>query len=351
MSEAKASMRVAILTGGGDVPGLNAAIRAVARRSFDHGWEVYGIYDGWRGLRDGIIGPLERADISGILHRGGTILGSSRTNLAGSSDDMDQALSIAAEFGLDAVIAIGGADTLTVCTALASKGLPTIGIPKTMDNDIPGTDYCIGFNTAVTTVADALDKLHTTAEAHHRVIVVEVMGRYTGWVAVMGGLAGGADYIAIPEQPCSLADICTHLHRRWEMGKKFSIVVVAEGAKIAEVQAMNHEAESEKDSFGHIRLDLRGLAPVVSRAIQQRTGFETRFVVLGHVQRGGSPTVYDRVLATRMGVRAADLIKQGKFARMVALHGDQVIDLPLQELSHRRRKVNSEFYELARLFY
>lgn len=236
-------MRIAILTGGGDVPGLNAAIRAVTRRAFEHGWEVYGIYDGWRGLRDGIMGPLELQDVSGILHRGGTILGSSRTNLAQSDEDMDQALSVAKEFGLDAVIAIGGEDTLGVCAALAKRGLPAIGIPKTMDNDVVGTDYCIGFNTAVTNVADALDKLRTTAQSHHRVIVLEVMGRYSGWVATLGGLAGGADYIAIPEQPCSISDICRHLDRRWQMGKKFSIVVVAEAAQ-------------HKDQFGHVRLDL-----------------------------------------------------------------------------------------------
>ncbi len=344
-------MRIAVLTGGGDVPGLNAAIRAVARRAFDYGWEVYGIYDGWRGLRDGIIGPLDRKDVSGILHRGGTILGSSRTNLTQQEEDMEQALGVAREFGLDAIIAIGGDDTLGVCADLTVRGLPAVGIPKTMDNDVPGTDYCIGFNTAVTTVADALDKLHTTAESHHRVIVVEVMGRYTGWVAIMGGLAGGADYIAIPEKPSSIAEMCEHIQRRWEMGKKFSIVVVAEAAKIAEIHASDEEARRHKDQFGHMRLDLRGMASTVAKAIQERTGFPTRFVVLGHLQRGGSPTVFDRVLATRMGVFAVDLIKEGKFARMAALKGDKIIDVPLEDIAHKRREVDEELCQLARIFY
>jgi len=344
-------MRIALLTGGGDVPGLNAAIRAVARRAFDFGWEVYGIYEGWRGLRDGIIGPLDRPDVSGILHRGGTILGSSRTNLSQNEEDMDQAISVSKEFGLDAIIAIGGEDTLSVCAQLTKRGLPAVGIPKTIDNDVHGTDYCIGFNTAVTTVADALDKLHTTAESHHRVIVVEVMGRYTGWVAVLGGLAGGADYIAIPEKPSSISDICKHLARRWEMGKKFSIVVVAEAASIAEIHATDEEAAEHKDQFGHIRLDLRGLGSTLAKAIQQRTGFETRFVVLGHVQRGGSPTVFDRVLATRMGVCAVDLIKEGKYACMVALRGNRIVNVPLEQIAHRRREVDPELVELAQLFY
>ncbi|MBC7233394.1 MAG: 6-phosphofructokinase [Chloroflexi bacterium] len=344
-------MRIGVLTGGGDVPGLNAAIRAVARRAFEYGWEVYGIYDGWKGLRDGIIKPLERADVSGILHRGGTILGSSRTNLAKKPGDMEKALENAKKFGLDAVVAIGGDDTLGVCAQLTKRGLPAVGIPKTMDNDVVGTDYCIGFNTAVTTVAEALDKLHSTAEAHHRVIVVEVMGRYTGWVAVMGGLAGGADYILTPEKPSSIADVCEHIKRRWAMGKKFSIVVVAEAAKIAEVITDEAEAEKRKDEFGHIRLDLRGLGPTIATAIEERTGFETRFVVLGHLQRGGSPTVFDRVLATRMGVYAVNLIRQGKFGRMVALQGDKITDVPLEEIADKRKAVDPELIELAQLFY
>jgi len=344
-------MRIGVLTGGGDVPGLNAAIRAVARRAFDYGWEVYGIHDGWKGLRDSIINPLDRTAVSGILHKGGTVLGSSRTNLTKKPGDMEKAIANARKFRLDAIVAIGGDDTLGVCAQLSKRGVPAVGIPKTMDNDVPGTDYCIGFNTAVTTVAEALDKLHTTAESHHRVIVVEVMGRYTGWVAVMGGLAGGADYIFTPEKPSSIAEVCEHVKRRREMGKKFSIVVVAEAAKIAEVYENEAEAAKHKDQFGHIRLDMRGLGSTVAKAIEDRTGFETRSVKLGHLQRGGSPTVFDRVLATRMGVYAVDLIKQGKFGRMVALQGDKITDIPLEEIAGKTREVDSDLCDLAKLFY
>jgi 6-phosphofructokinase 1 len=344
-------MRIGILTGGGDVPGLNAAIRAVARRAFDYGWEVYGIYDGWKGLRDGIIAPLSGKEVSGILHKGGTILGSSRTNITKRPEDMEQSVAHVRKFGLDAIVAIGGDDTLGVCAELVKQGVPAVGIPKTMDNDVYGTDHCIGFNTAVTTVADALDKLHTTAESHHRIIIVEVMGRYTGWVAVMGGLAGGADYILIPEKPATIDELSEHIQHRWERGKKFSIVVVAEAAKISDVRADEEEAARQTDEFGHIRLDRRGLASTLATVLEERTGFETRFVVLGHVQRGGSPTVFDRVLATRLGVRAADLIKEGKFGYMAALRGSRVVDVPLQEVANRKREVDEDLCALAQMFY
>ncbi len=344
-------MRIGILTGGGDVPGLNAAIRAVARRAFGYGWEVYAIYDGWRGLRDGIIAPLSRKEVSGILHKGGTILGSSRTNIAKRPEDMEQSVAHVKKFGLDAIVAIGGDDTLGVCAELVNRGVPAVGIPKTMDNDVYGTDYCIGFNTAVTTVAEALDKLHTTAESHHRIIIVEVMGRYTGWVAVMGGLAGGADYILIPEKPATIDELSEHIQHRWERGKKFSIVVVAEAAKISDVRADEEEAARQTDEFGHIRLDRRGLASTLATVLEERTGFETRFVVLGHVQRGGSPTVFDRVLATRLGVRAADLIKEGKFGYMAAMQGSRIVDVPLQEVANRKREVDEDLCALAQMFF
>ncbi|UCC75679.1 MAG: 6-phosphofructokinase [Anaerolineales bacterium] len=344
-------MRIGILTGGGDVPGLNAAIRAVARRAFDYGWEVYGIYDGWKGLRDGIIAPLSGKEVSGILHKGGTILGSSRTNITKRPEDMEQSVAHVRKFGLDAIVAIGGDDTLGVCAELVKQGVPAVGIPKTMDNDVYGTDHCIGFNTAVTTVADALDKLHTTAESHHRIIIVEVMGRYTGWVAVMGGLAGGADYILIPEKPATIDELSEHIQYRWERGKKFSIVVVAEAAKISDVRADEEEAARQTDEFGHIRLDRRGLASTLATVLEERTGFETRFVVLGHVQRGGSPTVFDRVLATRLGVRAADLIKEGKFGYMAAMQGSRVVAVPLQEVANRKREVDEDLCALAQMFY
>ncbi len=344
-------MRIGVLTGGGDVPGLNAAIRAVARRAFDYGWEVYGIEEGWRGLRDNIITKLERKDVSGILHRGGTILASSRTNLSKKPGDMEKAMEVAKRVGLDAIVAIGGDDTLGVCGDLTSRGLPAVGVPKTMDNDVPATDYCIGFDTAVNTVSDALDKLHSTAESHHRVIVVEVMGRDTGWVDIMGGLAGGADYIIMPERPTSIAEVCEHLKRRWASGKKFAIVIVAEAAKLAEVDASEEDAAKRKDDFGHVRLDMRGLGTTLAEEIEKRTGYETRCVVLGHLQRGGSPSPFDRILATRMGVRAVDLIKEGKFARMVAYQGGKITDVPLTEIAHKHKEVDKELVDLAGVFY
>ncbi len=264
---------------------------------------------------------------------------------------MELAIGNARQAGLDAIVAIGGDDTLGVCRELVKHGVTAVGVPKTMDNDVYGTDYCIGFDTAVATVADALDKLHTTAESHHRIIVLEVMGRYSGWVAVMGGLAGGADYILIPERLSSVEDVCEHIKNRWKRGKKFSIVVVAEAAKIAEIHADEQEAEKHKDEFGHIRLDLRGLGPTLASAIENRTGFETRFVVLGHLQRGGSPTVFDRVLATRLGVAAVDLLKEGKSGYMVGLQGNQIVPVPLEEIANRKRQVSADLVALAQMFY
>lgn len=345
-------MRIGVLTGGGDVPGLNAAIRAVSRRAFQYGWEVVGIKNGWAGLLEVNAMPLTRETVSGILHVGGTMLGSSRTNPSKVENGIQRALDGMHNLELDAVVAIGGDDTLSVALRLFEAGAHTVGIPKTMDNDVAGTDFCIGFDTAVTTVADALDKLHTTASAHHRVIVVEVMGRDAGWVAVYGGLAGGADYIFTPERPSSVTDVCTHLERRRALGKSFSIIVVAEGAEVAELAEDNQQLEAGgTDAFGHVRLDLRGLGDTLARAIERRTGFETRAVVLGHVQRGGSPTVFDRVLATRLGVFAADLVKEGKFGYMSALQGNRVVAVPLKDAVAYNRKAPEDLLELAEIFF
>jgi ATP-dependent phosphofructokinase / diphosphate-dependent phosphofructokinase len=343
-------MRIGVLTGGGDVPGLNAAIRAVSRRSFEYGWEVVGIKNGWSGLLEQNADILTRASVSGILHVGGTILGSSRTNPSKMPNGIQRSLDGMKGLNLDAIVAIGGDDTLSVALRLFEAGAKTVGVPKTMDNDVAETDYCIGFDTAVSTVADALDKLHTTASAHHRVLVVEVMGRDAGWVATFGGLAGGADYIFAPEEPSSISDVCKHLERRRGLGKTFSIIVVAEGAKIEEVQEAGTE-ESNKDSFGHVRLDLRGLGETVAREIERRTGFETRSVVLGHVQRGGPPTVFDRVLATRLGVFAADLVKDGRFGLMAALQGNQIVAVPLKDALAYNRTVPKELLQLAKIFF
>jgi ATP-dependent phosphofructokinase / diphosphate-dependent phosphofructokinase len=342
--------RIGVLTGGGDVPGLNAAIRAVTRRSLENGFDVLGIRNGWAGLVDRQVDPLTLKSVSGILHVGGTMLGSSRTNPFKRPEDLQKCLTTIRDLGMDAVVAIGGEDTMGVAERLYREhGIPVAGVPKTMDNDVWGTDYCIGFDTATSTVTDALDKLHTTASAHHRALVVEVMGRHAGWVAVVGGLAGGADFIAIPEVPCSIKKMCEHLNRRYAMGKQFSIIVVSEGAQITDL-AVNEEL-GETDSFGHVRLDRRGLAETVAQEVEKHTGFETRSVVLGHLQRGGSPTVFDRVLATRLGVRAADMIKEGKFGYMPALQGNKIADVPLAEAMSKMKTVDPELYRLAEIFY
>ncbi len=342
-------MRVGVLTGGGDVPGLNAAIRAVARSAFRHGYEVVGILDGWAGLLHDRMRPLDDQAISGILHMGGTILGASRTNPLHKEDEIAQCVENAQKAKLDAVVAIGGDDTLGVAAGLYDAGLPTVGIPKTMDNDVVGTDYCIGFDTAVTVIADALDRLHTTADAHHRVIVVEVMGRDAGWTAAFGGLAGGADMVLIPERPISVDEICAHITKRYEeRNKRFSIIVVAEGAKIYEVKDPDL---GDIDAFGHVRLDRRDVGKQVQREIEARLHHECRSVVLGHLQRGGSPTVFDRVLATRLGVRAVDLIKQGWFGQMVALQGNRIVPFPLRDVAGRTKQLDPEFWDLATIFY
>lgn len=342
-------MRIGVLTGGGDVPGLNAAIRAVARRAFQYGWEVVGIRNGWQGMVEGIYEPLTPKSVSGILHVGGTILGTSRTNPLKDPKMMERVFANFKAMQLDGLVAIGGDDTLSVAAALAAKGLPAVGVPKTMDNDVAETDYCIGFDTATTTVADALDKLHTTATAHHRVIVVEVMGRDAGWVAVVGGLAGGADFIAVPESPINMDALCTHLKNRRDAGKNFAIVVVAEGAKITDLP--EPEDLGERDAFGHVRLDKRSLGERVAKEIEKRIGFEARTVVLGHLQRGGSPSVFDRVLATRLGVFAVDLIREGRFGYMAALKGNKIVPVELEHAVASNKKIDLELYELAKVFF
>jgi phosphofructokinase-like protein len=343
-------MRIGILTGGGDVPGLNAAIRAVARKAFSYDWQVRAVKNGWAGLIEGNIIPLTAKQVSGILHVGGTILGASRVNPFRDKALVRSCLDNIEAFGLDAVVAIGGEDTLGVGAQLAELDAPVVGIPKTIDNDVPGTDYTIGFDTAVTMVAESLDRLHTTASAHHRAIVVEVMGRHAGWIAVIGGMAGGADYIFTPEVEASLKDVCDHVRRRWEAGKRFSIIVVSEGAQITEF-LYDEDDLGNKDEFGHIRLDRRGLGETVAKEIEKRTGFETRCVVLGHLQRGGSPTVFDRVLATRMGAFAVDLIRDGKFGFMAALRCNEIEAVSLSIVRSEIKTVDPSLYELAQTFY
>src|SRR5436309_646320 len=340
-------MRVGILTGGGDCPGLNAVIRAAARRSMVRGDEVVGIRQGWRGLVDGIYEPLGPREISGLLPRGGTIIGTSRTNPYKLEGGVGKVLANFRDQRLDALVAIGGEDTLGVATRLFEEhDFPVVGVPKTIDNDLSATDYTFGFDTAVAIATEAIDRLHTTAESHNRVMVVEVMGRHTGWIAVVAGIAGGADMILIPEQPVSIEDACKELRHRHERGKDFSIVVVSEGY---ELEGMS-EAQ-DVDQFGHVRLSERGVGAALAHEIGARTGYETRVTVLGHVQRGGSPTPRDRVLATRYGLKAADLVHEGRFGRMAALHGDAIVDVSLEEATRELKTVPAEWYDVARAFF
>jgi ATP-dependent phosphofructokinase / diphosphate-dependent phosphofructokinase len=338
-------MRIGVLTGGGDCPGLNAVIRAVARRSWERDHTVIGVREGWRGMVDGLMTPLGPREISGILPRGGTIIGTSRTNpykLDGGVDDVKQSFE-----QLDALVAIGGEDTLGVAAKLYDEHrLPVVGVPKTIDNDLSGTDYTFGFDTAVWICTEAIDRLHTTAESHNRVMVVEVMGRHTGWIAVVSGIAGGADVILIPERPVDVDQVVGDIRKRHARGKNFSIVVVSEGCELP-----GAEDKGEVDQFGHKLLAKRGVGETLGSEIEERTGFETRVTVLGHTQRGGSPTPRDRVLATRFGLKAADLVEAGNFGRMAALRGDDVIDVSLHEATAELKTVPDDWYEVARAFF
>ncbi len=340
-------MNVGVLTGGGDCPGLNAVIRAVGRRVMVRGHELIGVRDGWKGLVEGIFEPLGPREISGLLPRGGTIIGTTRTNPYKLEGGVECVLEHFRNAGLDALVAIGGEDTLGVAARLhAEHEFPVVGVPKTIDNDLSATDYTFGFDTAVWIATEAIDRLHTTAESHNRVMVVEVMGRHTGWIAVVSGIAGGADVILIPEQPISIDEACDDIERRHERGKDFSIVVVSEGYELEGATDMG-----DVDQFGHVRLSERGVGAAVAREIERRTGFETRVTVLGHVQRGGSPTPRDRVLATRYGLKAADLVEEQKFGRMAALRGDEIVDVALADATAELKTVPREWYDVARAFF
>lgn len=342
-------MRIGILTGGGDCPGLNAAIRAVTRRSIDtYGSTVVGIHNGWAGLIQGDTEPLSLYSISGILHRGGTILGTSRTNPLKHPDGIARIKDNIKKFELDAIVAIGGEDTLGAAAKLHELGIPMVGLPKTIDNDIIGTEYTFGFDTAVTIATDAIDRLHTTAESHHRVMVIEVMGRHTGWIAIKAGIAGGADCVLIPEVPLEMSYICELVEGRKRRGKTFSLVVVAEGFMPKSAEDMVTQ-DDKIDEFGHVRLG--GIGHVIGETIERMTGIETRVTILGHIQRGGSPTPFDRVLATRYGVRAADLVHKGEFGRMVALRASKIESIPLSEIVGKTRTVDMELYEIAKVFF
>ncbi len=345
-------MKVGILTGGGDCPGLNAVIRAVVRRGDQLGLECMGLREGWRGLYDGGAAfqmRLTRETVSGILHIGGTILGTSRTNPFKKEDGERRVFENMARLNLGALIAIGGEDTLGAAAKFSTKGLNVVGVPKTIDNDLSGTDFTFGFDTAVSIATEAIDRLHSTAESHKRVMVCEVMGRHAGWIAVYSGIAGGADVILVPEIPVNLDEVCGNIQARHSRGKNFSIVVVAEGARIAAgTSTTDSTINAGLDEFGHVRLG--GVGAYLAGEIEKRTGFETRVTVLGHIQRGGTPTAHDRVLATRYGVRAAELVAASDFGKMAALRGTEIAAVPLAEAVRELKTVDLRLMELAKTF-
>jgi ATP-dependent phosphofructokinase / diphosphate-dependent phosphofructokinase len=342
------AVRIGVLTGGGDCPGLNAVIRAIVRKGIDrYGHAILGYRDGWRGALESAYEELTIESTRGILPRGGTILGSSRTNPLRDPDGAARIEESMRALNLDGLIAIGGEDTLGVASRLHAEGLPVMGVPKTIDNDIGATDLTFGFDTAVQVATEAIDRLHTTAESHNRVLVLEVMGRHAGWIALHAGLAGGADVILIPERPFDIDETCRLLRRRHSRGRYFSIVVVAEGA--VPLEGTLETREAPRDEFGHVRLG--GIGQLVEREIERRTGFESRTTVLGHIQRGGTPTAFDRVLATRFGIAAIDAAHERRWGMMPALRSTRIELAPLAEAVAELRRVPVEDYEVAAAFF
>ncbi len=339
--------RIGVLNGGGDCPGLNSVIRAVVRKAVQEGIEVTGIRNGWKGLIEKETLPLDLNSVSGILHRGGTILGTSRTNPYKDPAQLASMKDHFAQLGLGALIAIGGEDTLGVAAKLVKEGFPIVGVPKTIDNDLSETDYTFGFDTAVNIATEAIDRLHTTAESHHRIMVVEVMGRHTGWIAVHAGIAGGADFILVPELPINVEEVCAAIRKRNERGKTFSIIVVAEGAEFAKGQTVLKDRKL--DSFGHVRLG--GIGDALGEIIEEKTQFETRVTVLGHVQRGGSPTAFDRVLGTRFGVKAVELVMAGQWGKMVSLKGNAIVPVSIEAATQKLKTLDMELYDIAKIFF
>jgi 6-phosphofructokinase 1 len=340
--------KIGVLTGGGDCPGLNAVIRAVVRKGVEgHGREIVGFRNGYMGILEADSVRLMPRNARGILHRGGTILGTSKMNPFREERGLERLVGNLREAEVDGLIAIGGEGTLGAATKLSEEGVNVIGVPKTIDNDIAATDFTVGFDTAVQVATDAIDRLHTTAESHNRVMVLEVMGRNAGWIALFSGLAGGADVILVPEHPFDIDVVCGHLQHRQSEGHLFSIVVVAEGAtpKKGTLPIPTYE----RDEYGWPKLG--GISTMIAGEVERRTGFETRVTILGHVQRGGTPTAFDRVLATRYGVAAVDLAAKGRWGRMVALRGITVVDVPLDEAAARPKYVPDKLYEVAEVFF
>ncbi len=338
--------RIGILTGGGDCPGLNPVIRAVVRSASVQGWQVLGFRNGWKGLIENDFVVLDNTAVSGILHKGGTILGTSRTNPYKKEGAVQKVKDNMAKNQLTALVAVGGEDTLGVANKLVQEGVKVVGVPKTIDNDLNATDFTFGYDTALNIAMECIDRLHTTAESHNRVIVVEIMGRHAGWIALEAGLAGGADVILIPEVPVDIDHVCDLIKKRHSRGRSFSIVAVAEGATLKD---QNVTLDKKLDQFGHVRLG--GIGQTISDLIEAKTGFETRVTVLGHIQRGGSPTAFDRVLGTRFGLKAVDLVKEGKFGYMASLQGRNIEAVKIADAVGTLKTVPSDYYELVKVFF
>ena len=341
-------MRIGVLTGGGDCPGLNAVIRAVVRKGVNqYGHAIVGYRDGWRGVLENKVTHLTPDNTAGILHRGGTILGSSRTNPFKEEQGVERVKESLAAERINGLIAVGGEDTLGVADKLTAEGVNVVGVPKTIDNDLNATDFTFGFNTAVQICTDAIDRLHTTAESHNRVIVLEVMGRNAGWIATYAGIAGGADAILVPERPFNIDEVCEHIRHRHSKGSTFSIVVVAEGATPDEGGEFVQQGNT--DAFGHVRLG--GIGVMLEREIEKRTGFETRVTILGHIQRGGTPTAFDRVLATRFGIAAIDAVNDGDYGKMVALQGTDIVRVRIGDAVGTLKTLDPSLYATAEVFF
>lgn len=342
-------MKIGVLTSGGDCPGLNAVIRAIARKADQFGYETIGIMNGWKGIFDESYKTLSLANVAGIINRGGTILGTSRFSPFEQKDGKDTLLHKISREGFDAIISIGGEGSMHIAQLAFEAGINVIGVPKTIDNDISGTDYTFGFDTAVGIATEAIDRLHTTAESHHRIMVLEVMGRHAGWIALYSGIAGGADVVIIPEIKTKISEVVDVLKSRYKRGKLFSIVVVAEGAQFLEKEMKPRKGTKKFDDFGRERLG--GISYYLAEEIEKKTGFETRATILGYIQRGGMPSAFDRILGTRFGIYAVEMVKAGKYGRMAALQSNEITDIPIKEAIGKLKTVDPEQYKVAQVFF
>lgn len=342
-------MKIGVLTSGGDCPGLNAVIRAVVRKADEFGYETLGILNGWKGIAESSYKPLNMNSVAGIINRGGTILGTSRYSPFQEKNGEEMLLHKISREQFDAVIAIGGEGSMHIAQKAYEIGINVVGVPKTIDNDIYGTDYTFGFDTAVGIATDAIDRLHTTAESHHRIMILEVMGRHAGWIALYSGIAGGADVVIIPEKKIKIDEVCEVLKSRYVRGKLFSIIVVAEGAQFLEEEIGKTAISKKLDDFGRERLG--GISYYLAEEIEKRTGFDTRATILGYVQRGGIPSAFDRMLGTRFGVYSVGMVKDGKFGRMCALQGNDVVDITIKKAISKLKTVDLDIYRVAQVFF